>query len=181
MATKPSSSPRTRGTPARRDDPSRREVDPLLERIAWLMDNAIGIPGTRYRIGLDPLLGLFPGAGDFVGATVQIALLLLAVKRYHVPRAVAARMAANVLLDMGVGSVPLVGDLFDLGFKANSRNIQLLRDVNARRHRGERDEELGAASKRYLLALGAGLGVGLLLMLVGAIALVVWLVRWIAA
>lgn len=152
--------------------------DPLLERIAWLMDNSIGIPGTRRRIGLDPLLGLFPGLGDLLGAGVQIALMTLALTRYKVPRAVAARMAANILLDMGVGAVPLVGDLFDLGFKANTRNVRLLRNVEEQRRQGQLDAELNVASRRYLLFLGMGLGAGLLLMFVGAIALVAWVIRW---
>lgn len=152
-------------------------TDPLLERIAWLMDNSIAIPGTRRRIGLDPLLGLFPGVGDMVGAGVQLAVMALALTRYKVPKAVAARMAANILLDMGVGVVPFVGDLFDLGFKASSRNVRLLREVEDQRARGLIEAEVGQASKRYLLLLGAGLGISLLLVLVGGIALVTWLIR----
>jgi len=154
------------------------EADPLLERIAWLMDNSITIPGTRYRVGLDALFGLFPGVGDLLGAAVQVGLMLLAVQRYKVPRAVAARMAANVLLDMGVGTIPVVGDLFDFGFKANSRNVRLLREVGDLRRRGEPDEVISGSSKRYLIALGAALGIALLLIVIGAIALVVWIVRW---
>jgi hypothetical protein len=172
----------TRSRRGRSQDHGDEEIlaDPLLDRIAWLMDNAIGIPGTRFRIGLDALLGLFPGAGDFLGALVQVGLMILAMTRYKVPKAVAARMAANVLLDMGFGAIPVVGDLFDAGFKASSRNVRLLREVTDQRRRGGGDEDLSVASKRYLIALGAGLGIALLLMLLGAIALVVWMVRWLA-
>ena len=83
---------------------------------------------------------------------------------------------------LGVGTIPLVGDLFDMGFKANTRNLRLLRQIETQRAEGlARDADLAAASKRYLLALGAALGVGLLLVLVGTIALIVWLVRLIGA
>ncbi len=150
-------------------------TDALLERIAWLMDNSIGIPGTRFRLGIDALLGLLPGAGDFVSAVIQTGLVFLAVTRYKVPRSVAARMAANVLVDMGLGSVPLIGDLFDVGFKANSRNLRLLKQVQAQAPESLERERLSKSSRNYLLALGAALGVGLMLLLVGTIALGVWL------
>ena len=97
-----------------------------LERLAWLMDRAFHIPGTRIRVGLDALLGLFPVGGDVLTGLVQAGLVLVALRHYKVPRIVAARMAANVLIDIAVGAIPLLGDLFDIGFKANTRNIQLL-------------------------------------------------------
>lgn len=178
MATRTPFTPR-KSLPADQGAGPVRGVDPLLERIAWLMDNSIRIPGTSRRIGLDPVLGVFPGAGDVLGAGVQITLMILALTRYRVPRAVAARMAANILLDMGVGAVPFVGDLFDLGFKASTRNVRLLQDLDDQRRRGRQDEELSAASKRYLLLLGAGLGIAGLLVAVGTIALVTWFIRWI--
>ena len=98
----------------------------MLSRVAWLMDRAWVIPGTRVSLGLDAILGLLPVGGDVLTGAVQAGLVLLAMRRYHVPPAVAARMAANVLLDVGVGAIPLVGDLFDVAFKANTRNLRLL-------------------------------------------------------
>lgn len=105
------------------------EFDPvaqLLGRLAWLMDRAFVIPGTRVRVGLDALLGLVPIGGDVLTGLVQTGLVLIALGRYRVPPVVAARMMANVLLDVGVGAIPLLGDLFDVAFKANTRNLQLL-------------------------------------------------------
>jgi hypothetical protein len=114
--------------------PSSRSHDPLdneqvaqnLEKLAWLMDRAVTVPGTRITFGLDALLGLFPVLGDSLTGLVQTALVLVALRHYHVPRVVAARMVGNVLLDTAVGAIPFVGDLFDIGFKANTRNVLLL-------------------------------------------------------
>src|SRR6516165_3554092 len=104
-----------------------------LERLAWLMDRAFHIPGTRIRVGLDAILGLLPIGGDVLTGLVQAGLVLLALRHYKVPKLVAARMAANVLIDILIGAVPFLGDLFDIGFKANTRNVQLL---EAYRHPG---------------------------------------------
>ena len=90
------------------------------------MDRAFHIPGTRITVGLDALLGLLPIGGDVLTGLVQSALVLVALSHYKVPRTVAARMMANVLIDTAVGAIPLVGDLFDVGFKANTRNVRLL-------------------------------------------------------
>jgi hypothetical protein len=109
------------------------ELDPWLERLVFLLDQAIGIPGTRWRIGLDGIAGLlFPGAGDAAGALVSAALVLLAA-RQGVPRVVVGRMVFNVALDAVIGAIPLLGDLFDFAWKANTRNLQLLE-----RHRSGR-------------------------------------------
>ena len=71
-----------------------------LERVAWLMDRAVTIPGTRITVGLDALLGLLPVGGDVLTGLVQAALVLVALNHYKVPKAVAARMMTNVLLDV---------------------------------------------------------------------------------
>jgi hypothetical protein len=109
-------------SPPPHDDP----VAHLLGRLAWLMDRAFTVPGTRVQVGLDALFGLLPLAGDLLTGLVQTGLVLIALGRYRVPPEVAARMMANVLLDIGVGSIPLLGDLFDVAFKANTRNMVLL-------------------------------------------------------
>ena len=99
-----------------------------LETLAHWSDSRFRIPGTGIRFGLDSLLGLLPGIGD--GAAMMPALyLILRARRLGVPKRVLARMALNVGVDAAVGTVPIVGDLFDLGFKANRRNIDL-----AKRH-----------------------------------------------
>src|SRR3954453_15654233 len=82
-----------------------------LEKLAWLMDQAFKIPGTPIRVGLDAIIGLLPFGGDFVTGLIQAGIVVVAMTRFKVPRPIAARMAANVLLDVVVGSIPLVGDV----------------------------------------------------------------------
>lgn len=104
-------------------------TDPVaqwLARLAWLMDRAITVPGSRVSVGLDAVLGLLPLGGDVLTGCVQTALVLIALGHYRVPRHVAVRMLSNVLLDVAVGAVPVLGDVFDVAFKANTRNMQLL-------------------------------------------------------
>jgi hypothetical protein len=107
-------------------------VDDLDALAAW-MDSAFPIPGTRYRIGFDALLGLLPGIGDAISGLVALYVLTRA-HRAGVSRATLARMGVNVALDAAVGAIPLVGDLFDVAFKANRRNVDLLRRRLAAAH-----------------------------------------------
>jgi hypothetical protein len=92
--------------------------------LSRLMDNSILLPGG-YRIGLDPLIGLVPAAGDFVAATLSIWLIYDAA-RLGVSKRTLARMAANVLVETVVGTVPLLGDVFDAVWKANAKNVSLV-------------------------------------------------------
>jgi len=96
-----------------------------LRRYADLLDDGIRIPGTRFRIGLDPILGLVPGLGDMFGAVLSVAIIWEAARR-GVPRSTLLRMALNVAIDAGVGSVPVAGDAFDALWKANRNNVALL-------------------------------------------------------
>lgn len=91
------------------------------------------MPGTRWRFGLDPLLGLLPVAGDTVGAALSLWIVYQAL-RLDAPPAVLARMLGNVALDFAAGSIPLLGDLFDAGFKANLKNVALLQKSLAKTH-----------------------------------------------
>lgn len=93
--------------------------------IARLLDTAVRIPGTNIRFGLDAVLGLVPGVGDFAGAALS-GYVLLTAARAGAPTTLLARMLANVGLDALVGAVPVLGDLFDVAFKANARNAALL-------------------------------------------------------
>jgi hypothetical protein len=113
-------------------DPPGPDVDPRLARLTHWLDEAFTVPGTSLRVGLDGLIGLMPGVGDVVTLAVGYFMWREAT-RLGVPRHVKARMAGNYLLDLVGGLVPVVGDLFDFGFKANSRNLRLLRAHLARR------------------------------------------------
>src|SRR3546814_2835107 len=91
-----------------------------------MMDSMFTIPGTSFRIGLDGLLGLIPGIGDAAGAVVALYLVNEA-RRLGAPNTLVTRMLANVGIDMLIGAVPVFGDLFDFAWKANRRNMELLR------------------------------------------------------
>lgn len=97
-----------------------------VESISKLMDNQFRVPGTDMRFGLDPLLGFFPVVGDLASFAVS-AGLVLTMARYGVSRKVAVLMALNILLDVTVGGIPILGNIFDFAFKANERNVNLLR------------------------------------------------------
>lgn len=96
-----------------------------LRRLARLLDDGLRIPGTQIGIGLDPIIGLIPGVGDAAGAIMGAAILMEAARR-GVPRATLVRIVGNVVLDAALGSVPVAGDLFDVFWKANRRNMSLL-------------------------------------------------------
>jgi hypothetical protein len=93
--------------------------------MAYILDELIRIPGTQRRIGLDALFGLLPAGGDVAGGVLS-AYTMIAAHRMGAGTAVILRMGLNVLLDVVIGTVPLLGDLFDAGWKANTRNVELL-------------------------------------------------------
>ena len=96
-----------------------------LRQTARLLDSAFEVPGTSYRIGLDPILGLVPGIGDLVSPLFTIGILWQG-RDLAIPKVVQVRMLGNVLLDAMVGAVPVAGDLFDFAWKANEKNMTLL-------------------------------------------------------
>jgi hypothetical protein len=101
-------------------------VDKHLERITFILDEAIRIPGTNIRFGLDPIIGFFfPVAGDILSTLIS-AYVVLASIRHGLPKGVITRMVFNVALDYGMGSIPFVGDLFDFAWRSNEKNINLL-------------------------------------------------------
>lgn len=106
-----------------------------LRRLAWLLDDSVPLPGG-YRIGLDGIVGLIPGIGDAAGLAAS-GYILLRAHQFGMPRIVMARMLGNTALDFVIGTIPVLGDLFDFGFKANRRNIDLMQRylVDARRTR----------------------------------------------
>jgi hypothetical protein len=136
---------------------------PQLERLralSRLLDNAFTIPGTQYRFGLDPLIGLVPGLGDAVSAIFS-GYIILQASRLGAPRSVVTRMIANVALDTLVGWIPLLGDLFDAAWKSNLRNMALLES-----HLQQPTATRAGSRKALVLLSGV-----LLLLFVGAVAL----------
>ena len=143
-------------------------ADPRVRRLrslAYLLDSAIPVPGTSWRVGWDAVIGLVPGAGDVAGGLLSLYIVVQAA-RLGVARATLARMLGNVGLEVLVGAVPFVGDLFDAGWKANQRNLRLV-DAHLR-------EPVRAARAGRLWLGGVAAAAALLLMGVGAAA--VWLV-----
>jgi hypothetical protein len=137
-----------------------------LRRLGYLLDNSIPIPGTGFRVGLESIVGLVPGVGDLVGGAFSLYIILQA-SRMGVPASLLARMGWNLVVDVVVGSVPFLGDLFDAGFKANMRNLALL----------DRHVQAPVRSRRASRRFVAVLAILLVLVLVGAVALTVVLVQ----
>jgi hypothetical protein len=107
-----------------------------LDWIAKLMDAQFSIPGTNFRFGLDGIIGLIPGAGDLSTFAVS-GYLLTIMARNGASGFVLARMVLNVLIDAIIGMIPILGDLFDIAFKANMRNLRLMKEHYVEgRHRG---------------------------------------------
>lgn len=104
-----------------------KNLEPLFRWIALLMDDFLRVPGTRFRFGIDPLIGLIPGIGD-TGSALVSALALIQAARHGIPKIVLARMSVNILLNELIGIIPGVGDAFSFWFKSNARNYQLLQE-----------------------------------------------------
>ncbi len=107
--------------------PSREDTLARLDALATLLDSAIVIPGTRFRFGLDAVIGLVPVVGDVVSALIS-SYIIWEGKRLGLPRWKIARMTANVAFDTAIGIVPFLGDLADAAFKSNRRNVRIIRE-----------------------------------------------------
>lgn len=140
-----------------------------LRRFARLMDEEFEFPGTRIRFGLDAIVGLIPGVGDFIGGMLSTWVVFGAM-RHRVPPTIIARMILNIVIDLFFGAVPVAGDVFDFLFEENMLNMRLLE-----KHRDRRRPPRSVAQ----IAFFAGL---LLIFILGvAIAIVagvVWLALW---
>ena len=142
---------------------SQPKAFPAIERLADFLDTRYRIPGTNIRFGADFIIGLVPYAGDVVTFGIS-SVLVLAMARQGVSGIVLAKMIGNILLDASVGTIPILGDLFDLGYKANRRNLKLLQEhYEEGKHKG---------SAWWVLVL-------VLLILLVLIGLSVWVVVWI--
>ncbi|HTL89991.1 MAG TPA: DUF4112 domain-containing protein [Leptolyngbya sp.] len=96
-----------------------------LRSLTHLLDNAINIPGTRVRFGIDPIVGMLPGGGDLVMSLFSIYIVIEAA-RMGLPKASLVRMIWNLIVDVVIGIVPIAGDLFDFAWKANTKNVALI-------------------------------------------------------
>jgi hypothetical protein len=135
-----------------------------------LLDAGIAVPGTSLRVGLDPVLGLVPGLGDAVGALLSAWILVEAIRR-GASRSTLGRMASNIAIDALVGAVPLLGDAFDVVWKANLRNVALL-------ERHAVDPTAARSSDRLFVTLLIGAVVVLCGgLLVAGVLLTTWLIR----
>ena len=138
-----------------------RAAERRIALVSRVLDDLVEVPGTGRRIGLDPLLGLVPVVGDAASAIASIWIIVEAA-RFRLPRIVLARMIVNATVDLVLGAIPLLGDLFDFVSKANARNLELFR-----RHASE-----PGASTADQRAFFAGVG----LVLLGALWLVAQLI-----
>jgi hypothetical protein len=132
--------------------------------LAKLLDNAIAIPGTGWKIGFDPIVGLIPGIGDLIGAVLS-GYIILEAARAEVPAFTLTRMLVNVGVDTLLGSVPAVGDVFDAAWKSNTKNVALLERHFARGATQSGRRGVTGAVVLSLLVLivivGAGLALGI--------------------
>jgi preprotein translocase subunit Sss1 len=152
--------PMARVTRIPRARPDRSRALAEVEALAWLLDNSIPVPGTGgRRFGMDAVIGFVPVVGDLVSGGIGLFVVWRGA-RLGLPRVVVARMLVNSAIDLAVGSIPVVGDAFDLWFKANTRNLGLMRRHLEQPELPTRDE--------WLVLLG----------LVGVVVLVVALVGW---
>jgi hypothetical protein len=136
-----------------------------LRGLTRVLDSAITIPGTGIRVGLDPVIGLLPVVGDWIGAGLS-GWIIVQGARLGVSRATLMRMAGNLAVDLVAGSVPVLGDIFDLGFRANERNLAL---ISTHMQAPER-------RRRTDLAVITGVVVGLLVLAVATISVSAWLI-----
>ena len=130
-----------------------------IERVAYLLDEQFRFPGTKFRFGLDPLMNLVPFLGDISGFMLSAALVLT-MARNGASGQLLVRMSINILLDATIGAIPVLGQIFDFYYKANKRNVQLLREhYTEGKHQGS----------------GKGLIIGLLVGLAILIAVIIYL------
>jgi hypothetical protein len=131
------------------------------------MDSAFEIPGLRWRFGLDALIGLVPGVGDILAGGVSVYIIGLAALRYRLPAITVVRMGLNVIIDLLIGSIPIIGDIFDVWWKVNERNIDLIRRRTSAANRN------GRIAAWWDWAF-VGLSLGAVFALVGGVMLLVW-------
>jgi Domain of unknown function (DUF4112) len=148
------------------DQPNHRALSLPVEKIAKLehlrslsvlWDESLRIPGTNFRVGLEAIIGFLPFGGDAIGILLSCYILFHAVQ-FRLPQSILLRMALNILIDGVIGTVPIIGDLFDSTWKANTRNVTLLEN-HLQNPRSSR-----SANRRFIILLGAGVFVVMLML-----------------
>ena len=135
---------------------SRQALVEAAELLAKVLDTTVRIPGTSLYLGIDPLIGLIPGIGDVLANLIGMVILGLAA-RLQVPRIVITRMSLNLLINGVIGAIPILGDLFSVWFRSNSRNADLLRQAatqSARRTHADWTYVVGIIGGTVVLLLG---------------------------
>lgn len=136
-----------------------------FKEFAELLDSKFTIPNTNIRFGIDPLLGLIPGAGDLVGGVISLYFLILAALKGG-KASVLGRMFINILLDLLIGSIPILGEVFDVYWKANLRNAEILKEL-------EEDPERTTSESRLWVWF---IVIQFLVIIIGILVLFTWLV-----
>ena len=112
-----------------------------LKLLSKRLDNNFIIPGTKAKIGLDPIMGAIPIIGDLIGALLSTYIMYSGIKM-GVPRSVVAQMATNIALDFTIGWIPIIGDIFDIIWKSNKRNVKLIEEAMMTKEEGDRTNYL---------------------------------------
>jgi hypothetical protein len=142
--------------------PSPEPMLALLDLVSFVMDRLIEVPGTKVRVGLNTLLLLLPIVGDAFSSAVSAAILTIGLSVFRVPKIIAVRMMTNALIDASIGWIPVLGDVFNLWFKADTRNVRLLME-----YAGQTDQGPPSTWKHWLFVIGAALLFLLVLTLIG--------------
>ena len=147
----------------------RKALEPIFRWLAYIMDDVARVPGTQFRFGLDPLLGLIPGIGDTSSALVSAFALIQAV-RLGVPKILLMRMALNVLVNEIIGVVPVVGDAFSFWFKSNARNYEIIKHHRLGTNAPKRSDWLFVIGILLLVFVIVCAGIAFSFFLLGALA-----------
>jgi hypothetical protein len=148
--------------------PAKSSSEAVMRRLARVMDDLVRVPGTKWRIGLDPIVGLVPGLGDGAANLLSAAALVFAA-RGGLPKLVLLRMALNVLINGLFGMIPIFGDMLSFWFKSNRRNYMLL-TANIGKRRASRGD--------LLFVVGVFAALILILALIAIAVVVVWAKIW---
>lgn len=146
----------------------RASLEPLFRWVALIMDDLFAFPATKFRFGIDPLIGLVPGIGDTASAFVS-ALVLVQAARMGLPKILLARMSLNVLINEIVGIVPGLGDAFSFWFKSNRRNYELLRSYSQPGRRARTSDWLFVGTVLIILFVIVATGILVSLLVLRAI------------